>query len=1177
MNIVEKYISPLVKSQFPDFYQEQGPLFVLFCEEYFRWLEGNENASYTGALIDGNPIYHARRLTEYKDIDKTVDEFLVYFKEKYLKNVDVKSNVSKKRLVKASHDLFASKGSERSLDLFFKLVYGTKVEIYYPGEDIFKASDGTWVSPVYLELSQSPRSLNFPGRQIVGSVSGATALVEYIITRNINGKIIDVAFLTSVNGTFVTGEQVRDNDNIANAPKILGSLSSLNITSGGELFSVGEIVNIVSSRGVEGTALVTAIESVTGLVRFSIVDGGWGFSNTTAETIVSEKVILVSNVYNTNSEITDFARNETLTQNLYNFSLTDVAGSFTIGNKVRNGNTSGFSISTLINTTQNNSTTSASANITLNQISGNVFSNSIVYEINKSVIATNTSTLFEVGDLVIQSNGTTNSVSGIISTTSNVVLITANTSTIGSNGIHVGTYAVQNSTNASGYVSIIPRENLFTFTNVSHLSIRSSNGTFSNTDVITLYPNSSNSTVLTTFTPLTSVNGYQYELVQTNLVSNTRWSTSNTIIKQGAPSVNSTIIIASDVGGIYTSSSDVSATANLFASNSTHVGLTSVSGTFYAVGNSVVIGSSTNTVANSITVYTGTGANLEVGVLENAETVRVSPDRILSNNDGLGSNSVLFSDMLITGANSTYGSATSVVIFDSGTGYDNTDIVIFSGGNTATGYEIANAAITTDASGNITLVTLTANTGSEIETNPTVTIANSTGGSSSGSGANVVPVFSYGFIKLPIGDANFNILDLLRFNTKTIGGISTLTAINPGENYNINPFVLIYEPDVAAYGKKDIVIEIDSVSGAGFILNEYVEQTISTPAIEITSNTYSGNTLLAYEVGEVVYSTDGISNVASGIVYSHTRDLITNVHTTVLTSNTGSWQNSISVSILTVGSNTNFSPGDSITQSTANGTLVNSNTTTLIVKDVNGTFAANSTAVTSNSGGSTLISAESNSTIYTLTGLTSNSVSYVQNTSPYTASTLARAIIKQNANNQTLFLKRISLFTEFIVGSTVTGKSTGTTANVVSVSIDESTNDVGDNAIITANVFASNGTIAQANIVSSGYGYENDSGVSLVSLDGLRVASAQANVSTQGIGAGYYSSTRGFTDNNKYIIDSNYYQNYSYEVQTQIPLEEYFDTLKQVLHVSGKKLFGRVVLSPTANLTATGVTSVEIT
>jgi len=131
MRTIEKNISPLIESQFPEFYKEQGPLFILFVEEYFRWMEENSEsyASYDDALAYGNPYYHIRRLLEYRDIDSTIDEFLVRFKEKYLKNVDTDTNVSQRRLIKAAQDIFSSKGTERSIDLLFKLIYGVKVEI----------------------------------------------------------------------------------------------------------------------------------------------------------------------------------------------------------------------------------------------------------------------------------------------------------------------------------------------------------------------------------------------------------------------------------------------------------------------------------------------------------------------------------------------------------------------------------------------------------------------------------------------------------------------------------------------------------------------------------------------------------------------------------------------------------------------------------------------------------------------------------------------------------------------------------------------------------------------------------------------------------------------------------------------------------------------------------------
>lgn len=1172
MTLIEKHISPLIQEQFPQFYKEQGSLFILFVEEYFKWLEGNSYATYKDSLITGNALYHIRRLFEYRDIDRTVDEFLIFFKEKYLKNVQAETNISKKRLVKAAHDLFSSKGSERSLDLFFKLLYGTKIEIYYPGQDILKASDGTWVLPVYLELSRTSRSLSFPGKQITGGTTGATAFVEYIITRNINGKLVDIAFLSNVRGRFISGEIITDGGSVQDAPVVLGSLTGLNITVAGELFQVGEVVNVISSRGIEGSALVTSIESVTGVVRFTLLDGGWGYSNTTAEAIVSEKVVRITNIQNSNTDIISFNRFETVSQNLYSFVLTNVSGIVLPGTIYRN-NDNNFSISAVASVTQNIDVSANQATIILNQISGNVFSNSIIYDANKSIVVTNTNVVFNIGDFVVQSNGSSNNVTGFISSSSNVYVITVNTSTIGANGLHVGTYVIQDNTGATGVISTIPRENLFTYTNVSHISISSANGTFNNTDTISIYSDSSNTTEISQFTPIKSEEGYQYLLVQTNTDTDVRWSTSNTIIKQIAPVVNTNIIIASDIGGVIVSSNDVTATANLLASNSTALGLIDITGSFYATGNTTIVGSVSNTVANTIQIYTGLNANLSIGIIENPETVRVALDFLNSNNDGPGISSVKFVDMLITGANSTYGYLTSVSIFDSGTGYDNTDIIVFEGGNTGAGsFEIANASLITDTSGNIISVILSSNTGNNITSNPNVSIVTSTG-----SDANLVPTFPLGFTKLILGDINSPINDLLRYSTKTIGSISTIVGVNPGENYNINPFVNFIEPEIMAYGKQDIILEVGSLVGPIFTPGEFLEQTVNTAALQITSNAYSGNTGLFYEVGELVYSTDGISNVATGVVYSHTRDVVTNVHTTILTSNTGVWQNTIPATILDVSSNTNFNAGDIVEQGAANGTIVTSNSTTLIIKNVQGTFTVNSTPITSNSGGNTTINTSTNNFIYTIKGLTTKGTSSITNTSPYTASTLARGIVKALQDNSKISVKRISLFTEFRSGSTVVGKSTGSVANIVSVGVDYSSNVIGDNAVLLANVVASEGSISSVQVLNSGLGYVDKELVQLISQDGKRVALAQANVYNQGIGAGYYSSTNGFTNNNKYIIDGEYYQNYSYEIRSGIPIEKYFDMLKDVLHISGKKLFGRVVSKPEANLNITGTTVVIIT
>jgi len=78
---ITREISQLVKNQFPSFYHEEGEMFIAFVKAYYEWLESNNQA-----------LYHSRRLPDYKDIDKTIDDFIIDFKNKFL--VDVQFNVA---------------------------------------------------------------------------------------------------------------------------------------------------------------------------------------------------------------------------------------------------------------------------------------------------------------------------------------------------------------------------------------------------------------------------------------------------------------------------------------------------------------------------------------------------------------------------------------------------------------------------------------------------------------------------------------------------------------------------------------------------------------------------------------------------------------------------------------------------------------------------------------------------------------------------------------------------------------------------------------------------------------------------------------------------------------------------------------------------------------------------
>jgi hypothetical protein len=312
----DKKISNLIESQFPAHYRDAGPNFVAFVKAYYEWMEE-----------EGNANYHARRLLEYRDVDSTVDQFLKYFKSKYLNNIQFDTAVSTPSFVKHSLDLYRSKGTERAIDLFFKSVFGVPADVYFPAKDIFKTSSGIWVEPKYLEIEPSDNVLDFVGLQIEGLDSGAKAFVEKYV-RKFSADTTHVAhvyFISSITGLFQTGERVRASTNGMLGPIVIGSMTSLDILTGASGFEIGDIVDITSTNnGRNGKARVAEVITTSGKVSFELENGGWGY-NSNSEIIVSEKMLVVSNLVNSSADVS-FTQFETVSQPLANIHYVSLTG-----------------------------------------------------------------------------------------------------------------------------------------------------------------------------------------------------------------------------------------------------------------------------------------------------------------------------------------------------------------------------------------------------------------------------------------------------------------------------------------------------------------------------------------------------------------------------------------------------------------------------------------------------------------------------------------------------------------------------------------------------------------------------------------------------------------------------------------------------------------------------------
>ena len=142
---------------------------------------------------------------------------------------------------------------------------------------------------------------------------------------------------------------------------------------------------------------------------------------------------------------------------------------------------------------------------------------------------------------------------------------------------------------------------------------------------------------------------------------------------------------------------------------------------------------------------------------------------------------------------------------------------------------------------------------------------------------------------------------------------------------------------------------------------------------------------------------------------------------------------------------------------------------------------------------------------------------------------------------------------------------------VTYVARDYSSDKLGASAEIDSRTIFASGRVSAANIYESGFGYQNGERVDLTDDDGNIVAQGILTADTQGVTSGYWASFTShlngywtepesgkfeYFDGDMKIQDSDYYQEYSYEIKGTIAKDVYEEPLKKTVHLAGTKLFG---------------------
>jgi hypothetical protein len=778
---IEKTISNLVESQFPYFLQEEGPLFIEFAKQYYVWMEDQNNA-----------LYYSRNMLEFKDIDTTVDQFLVYFKEKYLKNIQFNTAASLKRMVKHSLDLYRSKGTPRAIDLLFKVVFDTPAQVYLPGDDLFKLSSGDWYQQIYLEVTPSPMNIFFVGKQIIGDQSGATAFVERLVRKRVKNMYVEVFTISALrnNVYFITGEIIKTatQASITGNPKIIGSLTHVRILAGSKNFAIGDLVDINSGQGIGAKGRVTSVSEVTGKVEFQLLDGGFGYT-TNAEIIVSEKVLKVSNVQvNTaysNAYFGDFD-NIIATQGQINYVAAN--GSFNVGDALYtyypNNNVKGVAI---IQSVEGNTT---HGNLYFSVLNGNLVS-SAYYTQGNAVSAI-------VGPIPYIDR---TAAAAVVGEGSNVFLSYTNSSSFSVNDI---VYQLSNNGLRSASGKILDTVTL------------GQTGTLTVSNTVGLFvPNS--------FIYSTNSNTHYANVTSVGLAVGIIVASPNSFSIPNSNSLNNIVTLPTTVGitpGATVNVANVSFT--ITGANSVGSNVNVVSTTHIIPGSNMMIVSGTgsidsSTVVNTVINSTAFSLNIAPNTALNNATIRVW--------SGLGFINV--------------GTTVTSIINDTTLALSNTPYIQLA--NATLNFYPAKFQFYSNAGNYIYTESYNGN----VYSNATVTSI-STGSLAGFSIANTLAnredieintdyIFDYRFVNLDsfdyaisstaIANATNDVLlsSILNYSEKTIGTIENITGVNNGEEYNVAPIVRIKEKLLLNYNRKDLILQIANTS-AVFYNKEILRQ-----------------------------------------------------------------------------------------------------------------------------------------------------------------------------------------------------------------------------------------------------------------------------------------------------------------------------------------------------------------
>jgi len=278
-------LSDIVFSQIPSFVREEYEMFVVFLEKYYQFLEQSNDPTKT-------PLNQF----EFADVNYTPEVLLEKFKKLFIPDfpqdltIDVETGepLNIRNLIKRASQFYQSKGTEKSINFLFKILYDTQVDIFYPRTEMMIVSGGLWIErkTIKILVSNNEKKLrSLIGKQIYQkNASGIKTNFATVVTCDVYSqspyKVAELE-LKEIFGNFTDGkiycDLVYEDANVTFSFDLRRGIQNIQITDGGTNYKEGDIVQLVSIDNTSGVAyrgIVSKVDDNGTILKISTVNFG---------------------------------------------------------------------------------------------------------------------------------------------------------------------------------------------------------------------------------------------------------------------------------------------------------------------------------------------------------------------------------------------------------------------------------------------------------------------------------------------------------------------------------------------------------------------------------------------------------------------------------------------------------------------------------------------------------------------------------------------------------------------------------------------------------------------------------------------------------------------------------------------------------------------------------------